>query len=80
MHRQRCIFSYACCGSQQMGSSRELAPATLGAPRVAISAKKGERGFEAAQAKKSGMDWARDFEVMPFDCAAAAGRRRCWKR
>ena len=33
---------------------------------VAIGAKKGKKG-KKKQPKKSGMDWARDFEVMPFD-------------
>jgi len=34
---------------------------------VAIGAKKGKKGKKGKQQKKSGMDWARDFEVMPFD-------------
>ena len=34
---------------------------------VAAKGKKGKKGKKPKQQKKSGMDWARDFEVMPFD-------------
>ena len=34
---------------------------------VAAKGKKGKKGKKPKQPKKSGMDWARDFEVMPFD-------------
>jgi len=34
---------------------------------VAAKGKKGKKGKKPRQQKKSGMDWARDFEVMPFD-------------
>ena len=33
---------------------------------VVVSAK-GKKGKKGKKQKKSGMDWARDFEVMPFD-------------
>ena len=32
--------------------------------------KKGKKGKKPKQQKKSGMDWARDFEVMPYDSSS----------
>ena len=34
---------------------------------VAAKGKKGKKGKKQKQPKKSGMEWAKDFEVMPFD-------------
>ena len=34
---------------------------------VAAKGKKGKKGKKPKQQKKSGMEWAKDFEVMPFD-------------
>ena len=68
MHRRRCIFALLLLWQSASGFLR-AGTCNTGRIAVAISAKgkKGKKGKKQKQQKKSGMDWARDFEVMPFD-------------
>ena len=66
MHRQRCKFALLLLWQSANGFLR-AGTCNTGRIAVAISAKKGKKGKKQKQQKKSGMDWARDFEVMPFD-------------
>ena len=71
MHRQRCIFALLLLWQSANGFLR-AGTCNTGRIAVAISAKgkKGKKGKKQKQQKKSGMDWARDFEVMPYDSSA----------
>ena len=66
MHRQRCNFALLLLWQTAHGF---LSTGCNTGRIVAVSAKgkKGKKGKKQKQQKKSGMDWARDFEVMPFD-------------
>ena len=66
MHRRRCNFALLLLLHTANGFLR-AGTCNTGRVAVAIGAKKGKKGKKGKQQKKSGMDWARDFEVMPFD-------------
>jgi PAS domain-containing protein len=69
MHRQRCIFALLLLWQSAHGF---LSTGCNAGRIVAVGAKakKGKKGKKQKQPKKSGMDWARDFEVMPYDSSA----------
>jgi PAS domain-containing protein len=66
MHRHRYKFALLLLLHTANGFLR-AGTCNTGRVAVAIGAKKGKKGKKGKQQKKSGMDWARDFEVMPFD-------------
>ena len=65
MHRRRCIFALLLLWQPASGF---LSTGCTAGRIVAVSAK-GKKGKKKPkkQPKKSGMEWAKDFEVMPFD-------------
>ena len=66
MHRRRCIFALLLLWQPASGF---LSTGCTAGRIVAVSAKgkKGKKGKKQKQPKKSGMEWAKDFEVMPYD-------------
>ena len=67
----RCGRSLALLLLLQLQAHAFLASNAASGRRAAVVvAAKGKKGKTKKQPKKSGMDWARDFEVMPYDSSA----------